>query len=102
MNSNEIESFLPGWASKEFGEANLGDKRLTSRLIKLADRFSELPESPINQACLNWAETKGAYRFFKNENVSAEAILTPHSKQTIERAKQYQTILATQDTSYFL
>ena len=101
MTSKETKPFLPGWASEEFGEANLGDQRLTSRLIKLADRFSELPESPINQACLNWAETKGAYRFFKNENVSAEAILISHSQQTLERAKQYQTILAIQDTSYF-
>jgi hypothetical protein len=64
MTSNKEKTFLTGWASEEFREANLDDQRLTSRLIKLADRFSELPKSPINQACLNWAETKGAYRFF--------------------------------------
>ena len=92
-----VASPSSGWASKEFKEVDLGDQRLTSRLIKLADRFSALPESPINQACLNWAETKGAYRFFKNEIVSSKAVLNSHSKQTIIRAKQYKTILAIQD-----
>ena len=48
---------------------DLGDKRLDSRLIKLCDTFSESPESPINQACADWAETKAAYRFFQNKNV---------------------------------
>lgn len=32
------------WASTEFKEANFGDKRLTSRLIKLADNLGSLPE----------------------------------------------------------
>lgn len=40
------------WAADEFGEVDLGDKRLNSRLIKLCDSFSESPESPINQACV--------------------------------------------------
>ena len=51
-----------GWAAEEFAEVNLGDKRLDTRLIKLCDRFSDAPESPINQACVDWAETKAAYR----------------------------------------
>lgn len=50
---NRVESTSSGWASEEFKEVYLGDQILTSRLIKLADRFSALPESPINQACLN-------------------------------------------------
>ena len=40
-----------GWATEEFSEAQLGDKRLDTRLIKLFDTLSEAPESPINQAC---------------------------------------------------
>ena len=56
-----------GWAADEFNEVDLGDKRLNARLVKLCDSFSEAPESPINQACEDWAETKAAYRFFQNE-----------------------------------
>ena len=57
------------WAAEEFAEVSLGDKRLDARLVTLCDRFSDAPESPINQACADWAETKAAYRFFRNENV---------------------------------
>ncbi|MFC1522045.1 transposase [Elusimicrobiota bacterium] len=53
-----------GWASAEFGEVDLGDQRLRTRLIKLADRFVASPESPVNQVCNDWTETKAAYRFF--------------------------------------
>ena len=55
------------WADEEFVEVNLGDKRLDARLVKLCNRFSDAPESPINQACVDWAETKAAYRFFQND-----------------------------------
>ena len=90
------------WAAEEFDKVNLGDKRLDSRLIKLCDRFSDAPESPINQACLDWAETKAAYRFFQNDNVEVGQILAAHCHKTAERAKGYNMVLALQDTSYFL
>ena len=60
-----------GWAAEEMGQTDLGDKRLNDRLVSLCDRFSESPESPINQACKDWAETKAAYRFFQNQDVEA-------------------------------
>lgn len=89
------------WATKEFGDADFGDKRLKSRLINISDRFSDAPENPINQACENWAETKGAYRFFKNDKISASEILKTHVQQTALRAESGKTILVIQDTSYF-
>src|SRR5208283_4792567 len=91
-----------GWAAEEMGQTDLGDKRLNDRLVSLCDRFSQSPESPINQACKDWAETKAAYRFFQNQDVEAADIIETHSKKTAERAKPYKTILAIQDTSYFI
>jgi hypothetical protein len=90
------------WAAEEFAEVDLGDQRLNARLVTLCDRFSDSPESPINQACADWAETKAAYRFFRNENVEADAILAAHRRKTAKRAKAYRTVLAIQDTSYFV
>jgi hypothetical protein len=58
-----------GWAAEELADVALSDKRRNTRLMKMCDSFSESPESPINQACADWAETKAAYRFFQNENV---------------------------------
>lgn len=91
-----------GWAVEEFSEVELGDKRLNDRLIRLCDRLSEAPESPINQACQDWAETKAAYRFFKNENVDVDKILSAHCEKTGERVGRYDTVLAIQDTSYII
>ena len=51
------------------------------------------------QACRSWAGTKGAYRFWDNENVTPESIRAAHRDKTIERAKEYGTILAVQDTT---
>jgi len=90
------------WAAEEFAQVNLGDKRLDARLVTLCDRFSDSPESPINQACADWAETKAAYRFFRNESVEADEILAAHRRKTAQRAKAQNTVLAIQDTSYFV
>jgi hypothetical protein len=90
------------WAKEEFECVDLGDARLNERLVGLCSCFSESPESPINQACADWAETKAAYRFFSNNNVAASAITIAHILKTAERAKAHKTILAIQDTSYFV
>lgn len=91
-----------GWAADEFREVDLGDRRLDSRLVKLCDSFSESPESPINQACADRAETKAAYRFFQNENVDVERIMSAHRANTSGRAEGHPIVLALQDTSYLV
>ena len=90
------------WAREEFESVDLGDKRRTARLIKLCGHLAEMPESSINQACGDWAETKAAYRFFQNENVEVENILAAHRSRTCERAQSHRTVLAIQDTSYLV
>lgn len=99
--TNQFESnHTSCWALNEFGGANFGDSRLTTRLIKLADHLAALPESSINQACGSWSEAKAAYRFFQNESILESEILNAHVKKTVERTKSYDTILAIQDTCY--
>lgn len=90
------------WAREELGNVDLGDKRRTARLIKLCGRLAEMPESSINQACVDWAETKAAYRFFHNDNVEVQNILAAHRAKTAERARQHRTVLAIQATSYLV
>lgn len=91
---------ISNWAINEFGKIDFCDKRLSNRLLKLADSFVKSPESTINKACNNWSETKAAYRFFQNENVDESKILGSHVSKTIQRCNKYETILAIQDTSY--
>jgi hypothetical protein len=91
---------ISNWAMNEFGMIDFGDKRLSTRLLKLVDSFVKCPESSINKACETWSETKAAYRFFKNDNINENKILNTHIAKTIVRASEYKTILAIQDTCY--
>ncbi len=61
-----------------------------------------LPKAPSIRRAKTGAETKAAYRFFQNQDVEAADIIETHRKKTAERAKPYKTILAIQDTSYFI
>lgn len=87
------------WSEREFGAATLGDKRLNTRLVKLAGEFSKQPLSSINQGCEDWADAKAAYRFYDNAKVSEESVLLPHLVRTQERMKAYKVVLAAQDTT---
>jgi hypothetical protein len=90
---------MDDWAESELGEADFGDQRLTNRFVSLTRDLATKPEGSVPQACGDWAGTKGAYRFWDNKNVTPENIRAAHRDKTVERAKEYGTILAVQDTS---
>lgn len=87
------------WAEEEFGTIRFTDSRLKRRLCKIADDFFNNSDKNIPQACGNKAGTIGAYRFFSNQEVNMEVILTPHTEATIERIKEHKIVLAPQDTT---
>jgi len=87
------------WAMKEFDGINFGDKRLDSRLVKLATTLSQCSVESIPSACNGAHEAKTAYRFFDNRKVTPEKILSAHKAATIERIKEHKLVLLLQDTS---
>ncbi|MBI2917528.1 MAG: IS4 family transposase [Chloroflexi bacterium] len=87
------------WAEAEFGQADLGDRRLTRRLVTIVSDFSARPERSIPKACQGHARTKAAYRFFAHDEVGLDTILKPHTEATVERLREEKTILAAQDTT---
>ncbi len=89
------------WTEKEFEMVDLGDGRLNQRLVNISQQILESPQSHINKACGDWRDTKAAYRLFQNENVNYQDIIEAHAQMTKERAKQEETILAIQDTTYY-
>jgi hypothetical protein len=88
------------WAVSEFGAADLGDARRTSRLVALARRLSKSPQCSFPQS-LSSAELKAAYRFFDNDDIDTDGILTAHIGQTLSRASSVPVVLAIQDTTEF-
>jgi hypothetical protein len=87
------------WAEEELGEAEIGDRRLSKRLVTMAQAFYARPQANIPQACQTRAETKAAYRFMDHPETSLEKILEPHYEATVARMRRETVILAVQDTT---
>lgn len=47
------------WAHQEVGHAQLGDRRLSQRLVRIVSDLSDHPEASVPQASGDWAATKG-------------------------------------------
>lgn len=88
------------WAEEEFSAAELGDQRLTARLVQLAGVLGEKPQSSLPDASGEPATLKAAYRFFDNEGVTPAGMLSSHVEATYRRMASLEWVLAVQDTTY--
>jgi hypothetical protein len=88
------------WAEEEFSAAELGDKRLTARLVQLAGVLGEKPQGSLPDASGEPATLKAAYRFFDNEGVTPEGMLQSHIEATYRRMASVKVVLAVQDTTF--
>ena len=99
----EITDGIEGrqWAQNEFGGAQLGDERLSKRLVDSARVQTEKPgESFSGAAQGNWPLVKGYYRMIDQPDdaaITLEAILAPHRERTLQRMMAQQTVLCIQD-----
>jgi hypothetical protein len=87
------------WAANEWGSVNLGDHRLTQRLVALGRARGARPTANLPQACGSRAATKAAYRLLQHENASLEKFLSGHKEATLSRAASESIVLAIQDTT---
>ncbi|MDP2823425.1 MAG: IS4 family transposase, partial [Sulfuritalea sp.] len=89
------------WADHEFGGARLGDRRLSERLVDSARRLAAMPGRAFcGVAQGDVAAVKAYYRLIDQPDdapVSAEAILAPHHRRTLQRMKAQSTVLCIQD-----
>lgn len=83
----------------EFLTANIGDKRLNTRLKSLAHMLASKPSESIPAAIDSRAEWVGAYRFFDNDRVTPEKVLQPHRDVTLQRIAQVSSVILVQDTT---
>lgn len=90
------------WAKQEFGVAELGDKRLRDRLVRIVeDRASRPDGSYLEAVGGDRHAAKGYYNFIDNprETLNPEAMLATHRKRTIERMMSHKIVLVVQDTT---
>ena len=70
------------WVEKELEGCKFKDNRHGKRFQKLLNSLAEGMGESIPYACQDWANTKAAYRFFDNENISEQEILGGHLEST--------------------
>ena len=91
------------WAEYEFGDAPLGDKRLSKRLVSVATAKAENPGRAFcGVAKGDWAATKAYYRMIDQPEESAVTlsnILEPHRQRTVRRMLGQKSVLCLQDGS---
>src|SRR3990167_3716273 len=90
---------IDGWIVTETKTADLGDARLNQRLGNVLEMLSRKPTESIPATSKGWSETKAAYRFFDNPEVTGEKVLQPHKDATIERMRKEPVVLLPQDTT---
>lgn len=90
------------WVLQNFGECELGDKRRTNRLVKVAGNMLATPEGLIPEQNVEWADVKAAYRFFDNKNVTFEGVAHQHWQQTRKtKPGRYLILGDTTDIDHF-
>lgn len=91
------------WAEQEFGGAQLGDSRLSRRLVASANTKAKAPSRAFCGAAKgDQAAMKGYYRMIEQADSSAVTmsnILAPHRQQTARRMMAQKTVLCVQDGS---
>jgi hypothetical protein len=108
-NASAVQDFLrsginedPGWLDAELQGSRFKDLRLGKRLRQFMGNLWSGVGMSIPFACQDWANTKAAYRFLDNENVSESEILEGHFQSTAERfAATEGLVLVLQDTTEF-
>lgn len=99
-----VECGLDGarWAVQEFGNCELGDKRLSDLLVEIASAQATQPQGSYSQAVGGQRSSlKAYYRFLNNERpeLNLTSLLGSHRTNTIRRSKNERTVLVVQDTT---
>lgn len=81
------------WARQQFADCDLGDKRRTKRLVKMAERIANNPAGSFPEEMEQWADLKAAYRLFDREEVTFDAIATRHWEATRQQKSGRYLIL---------
>ena len=95
-----IELDTQSWAQDVFGSSQLGDKRLSDRLQKIASQLSASIGSSLASSCNgNEASLEGSYRFIRNDKVTAEKIAEGGFLASARNCANRDVILTVEDST---
>lgn len=62
------------WARETFGQVDLGDRRRTARLVRVAASAAQSPAGTVTKVFSDDAERQGAYDFLESEHIDADEL----------------------------
>lgn len=87
------------FAEHEFGGAELGDGRLSSRLVRMGAAALARPAASLPAMMGTDAELEATYRFLNHPRVEPEQVLAPHIRRTVERCRTRRLVVVPHDTT---
>lgn len=94
-----MESCNNSWIFNLLSYASFKDLRLVKRFGLILEMFIQRPAASIPEACVSWAATKGAYRFFTNKKVDSKEIRDMFFAYTSDQIKNQKIVLILNDTT---
>jgi hypothetical protein len=93
-----FDSIMHKITVKDFPGLDLGDKRRDERFVKIVENIVRHPGGSILRHNERWYDAKATYEFFKNEDITLEAINGAIQSFGTNKAEQRQ-LLVIHDTS---
>lgn len=86
------------WARTHFGEADLGDRRRTRRLVESAARIAAQPEKSF-PSVFDWNTLRAFYNLCNRDEVTHQDLQTPHWRLTRAAMAEQPLVLIVHDTT---
>jgi hypothetical protein len=97
-----MDADLTGFGRTHFGRAELGDKRRTERLVKVADKIAAHPGRSLPHAMQSPADLVALYRLMNRPEVTHAAVLKTHLCRTREAIRAHRgVVLVAHDVTEF-
>lgn len=90
------------WAYQEFNRAQLGDARLTARLVRMGEQAARTPAGQITAVFRDAAEREGAFRFVENDDFSFVDVAAAAHAACAQRASAFPFVFVPTDGSSLL
>lgn len=95
-----MEALAIRFAQENFGDAELGDRRLTRRLVRVGFRMLQHPGGTLPAKMQTPADLKALYRLLGHEEVTHAAVLETHRRLTLARMRESrEVVLLIHDTT---